>query len=186
MVVVHNQPTEWVIRYKGTPGTYVLLLCLRCDRQIGVGSLGKLLFKAGYYLYVGSALGGLGARIGRHLRTRKRFHWHIDYLLRWATIYEIWYLLDAERAECLWAQTLTRLPGLQEYKAPFGASDCSCRTHLFYSQEWPDLTVFQTSLPGPPRLRKLCVQQSRKPCDGAEKEDPGEAESGNIPGKGET
>jgi len=50
------------------PGTYVLVLVIEQDMQIEVGALGTLFFRAGHYLYVGSALGGLGARLARHLR----------------------------------------------------------------------------------------------------------------------
>ena len=159
-MAVHDLATEWAIRNKGVPGTYVLLVSLGCDTKIPVGSLGTLFFKAGYYLYVGSALGGLGARIGRHLRTRKRLHWHIDYLLRRGTISEIWYRVSPDREECVWARDLASLPGVEEFGAGFGASDCSCRTHLFYSPVRPELETFRASLPGRPQVRKLRVQES--------------------------
>ena len=35
-----------------TPGTYVLWMVLGADSEIGVGSLGRLAFEAGHYLYV--------------------------------------------------------------------------------------------------------------------------------------
>ena len=58
-------------------GTYALLLHLDSQRRIAVGRLKEFDFPAGHYVYVGSALGpgGLGARIGRHLRPCTKAHW---------------------------------------------------------------------------------------------------------------
>ena len=55
------------------PGTYVLLMRLSKRLDISVGTLGVLSAQAGYYVYVGSALGpgGLAARVGRHCRREK-------------------------------------------------------------------------------------------------------------------
>jgi Uri superfamily endonuclease len=52
------------------PGTYALLLKLDKQERITIGKLGTFDFPAGYYLYVGSALGpgGLRARLARHRR----------------------------------------------------------------------------------------------------------------------
>jgi len=130
-----------------TPGTYVLVVSLPCDREIDVGGLGRLHFEAGWYLYVGSALGGLWARIGRHLRRHKRLHWHIDHLLRYGTVVEIWYCESSERLECVWARVLADLPGVKPFWAAFGATDCSCRTHLFYSEAKPEVEGFRSLLP---------------------------------------
>jgi Uri superfamily endonuclease len=62
-------------------GTYALIIELASDERISVGKLGKINFKKGYYLYVGSGQNSLEARIARHLRKRKKKFWHIDYLL---------------------------------------------------------------------------------------------------------
>jgi Uri superfamily endonuclease len=47
-----------------------------------VGKLGVLSVQAGYYVYVGSALGpdSLAARVGRQYRREKTLRWHVDYL----------------------------------------------------------------------------------------------------------
>ena len=49
--------------------TYGLVLQLEKPREIVVGWMGRFIFPAGYYLYVGGALwpGGLEARLARHL-----------------------------------------------------------------------------------------------------------------------
>ena len=64
------------------PGAYVLVLRFSKRLEISVGRLGVLSAQAGYYVYVGSALGpgGLAARVGRHCRREKTLRWHVDCL----------------------------------------------------------------------------------------------------------
>ncbi len=52
-------------------GSYILILHLNRPERIAVGKLGKCSFPAGYYTYVGSALGpgGLASRLKHHLHT---------------------------------------------------------------------------------------------------------------------
>ncbi len=114
-------------------GTYAIIMELISDERISVGKLGKIKFKKGYYLYVGSGQNSLETRIARHLRKRKKKFWHIDYLLsqRGARIKEVWIAEDS-RIECLAARKI-----LEEVNTPlvakkFGSRDCSCSTHLFY------------------------------------------------------
>ena len=134
------------------PGTYILVIALPHEAQIVVGALGSLRFKEGFYCYVGSALGGLKARLTRHLRQNKRLYWHIDYLLQYGQLKEIWYRIAQSRHECRWAQALARVSGISSYSARFGASDCACRTHLFYSESPPSLTAFRAQLPSDPPI----------------------------------
>lgn len=114
-------------------GTYAIIMELASDKRISVGKLGKINFKKGYYLYVGSGQNSLETRIARHLGKRKKKFWHIDYLLsQWeARIKEVW-IAEDRRIECLAARNI-----LEEANAPllakkFGSRDCSCPTHLFY------------------------------------------------------
>ena len=113
-------------------GSYVLLIELPEEATITVGSLKAVHFLGGYYAYVGSAMGGFNARLNRHLKADKRLHWHIDYLLRKASIEDIIICQTRDRIECTIAQALSRqfvaIPG-------FGSSDCKCRSHLFFSVE---------------------------------------------------
>jgi Uri superfamily endonuclease len=110
-------------------GTYLLVMTLPEDTSITVGKHGVIYFQKGCYAYVGSALNGLDQRIQRHLRRQKKIHWHIDYLLPFVKIVEIFYKENLRREECKVAQLLERnfvsIPG-------FGSSDCSCHSHLFY------------------------------------------------------
>ena len=49
-------------------GSYVLILELKKARRIRVGILGRVSFRRGFYIYVGSAMANLGRRIERHRR----------------------------------------------------------------------------------------------------------------------
>ncbi|NLE46731.1 MAG: GIY-YIG nuclease family protein [Chloroflexi bacterium] len=124
-----------------SPGSYVLVLELRQPEQLTVGRLGSFLFRAGWYLYAGSALGpgGLAARLHRHLKSSKTLHWHIDSLREKARLAEIWYSVDSQRRECDWAQALARLPGAETPVPGFGSTDCVCRYHLILLNHRPDL-----------------------------------------------
>ncbi len=117
-------------------GTYTLLVDLPEDISIEVGGLGEYDFREGNYAYVGSALGGLENRIGRHLREEKNLHWHIDYFLMEGDIQKVVYGEGEDRKECVIAEYLARALGSIK---GFGSSDCDCGSHLFYSEEFTDL-----------------------------------------------
>lgn len=111
-------------------GAYVLLIGLPKSAEIQVGHLGKIEFKTGFYAYVGSALGGLEARISRHLRKEKKIHWHIDYLLTQARVKEVY--VDY-RKEC---DIVKKLADYFPCVRGFGSSDCDCESHLFYDEDY--------------------------------------------------
>ena len=92
-------------------GAYVLFLRLDADEAIEVGRLGRVRFEHGAYAYVGSAMGGLDARIARHLRSEKKLHWHIDYLLERATVTQVMAFETAQRIECDLSQGFEGLEG---------------------------------------------------------------------------
>lgn len=113
-------------------GSYILLIQLPEEQTITVGSLRDIRFPRGYYVYVGSALGGFKARLNRHLKRDKKPRWHIDYLLQHASITGIILCQTEQRVECNIAQALKcqldSVPG-------FGSSDCKCHSHLFFATE---------------------------------------------------
>lgn len=117
-----------------TSGTYVLGLHLAQEQEIRIGRLGAFTFPAGWYAYVGSALGGLRARLGRYLRSHRALRWHVDYLLAQAAPGEVWFAVSPERLECSSARRLLTLPGASIPVRRFGASDCRCPAHLVH---WP-------------------------------------------------
>ena len=119
-------------------GTYVLLIHVPYPVQLSVGELGNLALKAGYYSYVGSALGGLEKRVERHLASDKKIHWHIDYLLARGRVIDVVQGETTERKECAIAAELSK------HLIPitgFGSSDCKCGSHLFYSQDINELRM---------------------------------------------
>jgi sugar fermentation stimulation protein A len=110
-------------------GAYLLLLRLPEARKVQIGRLGELQADAGWYIYVGSAMAGLDARLRRHQRRRKKFHWHIDYLRQAAAEVVALPIRSSRRQECDLAADVAAL-----YKSAmprFGASDCTCSSHLF-------------------------------------------------------
>jgi Uri superfamily endonuclease len=118
------------------PGCYSLIICLRKTTPMRIGKLGQALFPAGIYVYTGSAMGGLEPRLKRHLRSKKKLRWHIDYLLRAreAKIREIFIYPSAPDEECRRNRRIAALPRAEIILPKFGASDCSsgCPSHLIY------------------------------------------------------
>jgi Uri superfamily endonuclease len=111
-------------------------MILSDPKTISVGRRDALAFPAGEYAYVGSALGGLEARLRRHWRNKKRLHWHIDYLLREASIEKVILAQTCERIECHLARFFSER---FSFIPRFGASDCQCCSHLFWSPDQEDL-----------------------------------------------
>ncbi len=120
-------------------GSYVLIIRLKSETHLAVGKLGELDFPRGYYMYCGSALGGLPARINRHLRPDKQLHWHIDHLLRFADVVEVWYISSDRRLECALCTEARALPGSDNIAPGFGSSDCRCPSHLLYFKTKPSI-----------------------------------------------
>ena len=131
-------------------GSYILLLHLPGAGGIAIGRLGTIHFQKGFYAYVGSAMGGFTARLNHHLHPIKKPHWHIDYLRCRAPVTDIILCESEQRQECSIAQALA---GELESVTGFGASDCHCRSHLFYSpgksrmKQVIDTTLKQLKIP---------------------------------------
>lgn len=119
------------------PGTYMLILRAPRSASVRVGSGGDVSVEPGWYLYVGSAMGGLWQRVRRHLASEKRLRWHIDYLLQVTQVEEVWFRLGGPRTECDWARALARVEQFSPFGA-MGASDCACRTHVYRCERKPD------------------------------------------------
>jgi Uri superfamily endonuclease len=115
-------------------GTYSLLVKLPEGREIVVGGK-RQGFPAGYYVYVGSAMGGLEQRVRRHLSGEKKRKWHVDFLLEHGKIVDLGRIHSKRRLECELASGV-RESGGSPVKG-FGASDCGCDTHLYYFSEVP-------------------------------------------------
>lgn len=113
-------------------GSYVLLLRLPEPQMIAIGSRPSTCFPAGYYAYVGSALGSLEGRVRRHLRSEKKLHWHIDYLRQEAELAGVIVAENVHRCEC---DIALALENQFECVHGFGASDCRCPGHLFRTDD---------------------------------------------------
>ena len=125
-------------------GTYTLLIERPRAAEIEVGALGRIEFDAGWYAYVGSALGTGGfSRIDRHRELaageRDTRHWHIDYLLGHpdSALAEV-VTSGGVDGECRVAGALAgeqRGGGTVDFDAvpDFGCSDCGCDSHLFHA-----------------------------------------------------
>lgn len=117
-------------------GSYCLIINLNKEKTIKIGKkLGRLNFKQGYYVYVGSAMNSLFGRIERHLSDEKRLHWHIDYLLKNSEITDVIYNESTRKIECNLSKYLsTKSKGIKD----FGCSDCNCESHLYYFKNKED------------------------------------------------
>ena len=116
-------------------GIYIALFTLGQSRTIGVGRLGEFTFAAGIWLYVGSAQLNLQRRLERHGRRDKKLRWHVDYHSTLADMLGAIVIPGPKQRECEIASELAKL-----YQRPirnFGASDCRCGGHLFYTPELP-------------------------------------------------
>mgnify|MGYP000282919972 CR=1 FL=1 len=123
-------------------GVYTLLIEFPENGKIKVGRLGEISLQKGFYAYVGSALGGLENRIGRHLRREKRLQWHIDYLTQRGIIRRVVLAETERRMECEIAKILAHhLPSIPN----FGSTDCRCKSHLFFHQDMETLNELVTN-----------------------------------------
>lgn len=119
-------------------GAYMLLMLNEKDREIklsrGFGEK-SVLFRRGFYIYVGSALKGLSSRVRRHLRQTERAFWHIDYIKGDMKVLKVFIIRSPRKIECEIAKELKEIA--DDYIPNFGSSDCRCESHLLYFNEDP-------------------------------------------------
>ena len=107
----------------------MLVMYLPEGRDIEVGAKGSISFLQGYYVYVGSAKKNLASRLARHTRKRKKMHWHIDYLRRYAGVTAV---LPVRTADDLEHKLAAAVGAISHWQIrDFGCTDCSCPSHLF-------------------------------------------------------
>lgn len=116
-------------------GIYLLVFKLKNKEKLKIGGLGERIFEKGFYIYVGSAMNNLTKRINRHLRKDKKLKWHIDYLISKAQNLKVIPIRTFEKLECKLAEELSLIS--QKTIPDFGASDCRCKSHLFYFSKNP-------------------------------------------------
>ncbi len=115
----------------GETGAYLLVVELGHSLPLDGTALAPAVLPPGCYAYCGSAYGpgGLGARIGRHLRRGKALRWHIDRLTEAGRILCVGW--RPQGRECALVAGLRGLPSVTVPVAGFGSSDCRrCAAHL--------------------------------------------------------
>jgi Uri superfamily endonuclease len=122
---------------KKDSGIYNLKISVGSLKKISVGKLGSVTFLPGYYIYTGRAKRGLQKRLDRHRRREKKFHWHIDYLLKWGRIDKIRVYPWSPEGECSLNGKIMKKRGARIIAPGFGSSDCRCSSHLVYFQKDP-------------------------------------------------
>jgi len=127
-----EKPCARFNRFFKTKGAYALLVKVNEDKDIAVGALGKIRFKKGFYVYVGSAMGGLNHRLKRHLSKNKKLRWHIDYLLQDAKIVGVMVWESNKKIEDKIAKKLTKR---FKFIKSFGSSDSKLKSHLFFCKD---------------------------------------------------
>jgi sugar fermentation stimulation protein A len=138
-------PWEYLESQAHDSGSYILILELKEDADIAFGKTSSAHFSKGFYLYVGSAMANLTSRIERHIRLRKQFHWHIDWLRAHTSLHAVLPIRSSERLECAIAEKVSHIADWSI--SGFGCSDCSCNSHLFGMSHDP--------LTSPPVLKLL-------------------------------
>jgi len=111
-------------------GTYTLLIRVEEPATVSVGALGDVRFEEALYAYTGSAFGAGGlSRVDRHARVASgengARHWHVDYLLGAEEATLVGAFVTPDDAECAVARAVEG-----DCVPRFGASDCSCSSHL--------------------------------------------------------
>ncbi|MBY9001934.1 MAG: GIY-YIG nuclease family protein [Candidatus Heimdallarchaeota archaeon] len=115
-------------------GTYLLYIQVSEILLITIKER-KIPIEEGYYLYVGSAYGsgGLASRLHRHLRKKKKNHWHIDKITTSTkTSINGILVLAEQKVECTLSKILSGIENVIAIKE-FGNSDCkkNCMSHFF-------------------------------------------------------
>jgi len=136
------------MRHINQPGTYALVYQCTTPFRASVGKLRSMEGRAGYWIYVGSAFGpgGLKARLRHHLKPSPRRHWHLDYIKAALQPLEIWATADSEKREHAWVKIVSGLQGSTCPMVGFGATDCTCRSHLIFRARRPGFSNFRRQI----------------------------------------
>ena len=128
-------PWDYLVREVKDRGSYLVIVEVPSKTRLQAGRLAARNFPKGYYVYVGSAMSDLSARLARHTRKTKKLRWHIDYLTAKADRIIPLPIRSSERLECGIAEALSAI--LKPGPGGFGSSDCRCAGHLFFSATNP-------------------------------------------------
>ncbi|AHF80480.1 GIY-YIG nuclease family protein [Thermococcus paralvinellae] len=141
-------------------GSYFLVIKVEGDMIVRTKRK-EFPLKAGYYVYVGSAMNSLEKRVERHFKKDKKLHWHIDFLLKESELLRAYLIPNDAKIE----EELSR--EVSKFGKPvkgFGASDLRIGSNLYYFKDEPDnllTTILQKlglkwkSVKSPNEVRKL-------------------------------
>lgn len=136
MDTLRELPADLHVRAGEDRGSYMLVLYNGGPLSVEVGSLESIDFKKGYYVYVGSGLNSLKARLNRHRRSRKKRFWHIDYVTpEYFKLIKSYPIHRTDRIEGHMADRVRSIANASV--RGFGCSDSSALSHLFYFQTPP-------------------------------------------------
>lgn len=109
---------------------YILIIEVEKEISIVIGTLGRMRFKKGEYIYAGSGQNNARKMIQMHYSDKKKTKHHIDYLLKdpHVTLKKAIYKKGAKEEECRIASIFNIT---EEPVKNFGSGDCSCYSHLF-------------------------------------------------------
>jgi len=115
-------------------GSYFLVI--KVERDMIVRTKRKEFpLKAGYYVYVGSAMNSLEKRVERHFKKDKKLHWHIDFLLKESKLLRAYLIPSDAKIEEELSMEVSKFGKPVE---GFGASDLKIGSNLYYFKDEPD------------------------------------------------
>ena len=112
-------------------GAYALVVEVPRPFEPPIRRLAGQRLPPGRYLYGGTANGpgGIRARVRRHLKRKKKVHWHVDHLTRAFGVAAVFAVVGGD--ECAILAAARRWPGVRVPVPGFGSSDCArCPAHL--------------------------------------------------------
>lgn len=103
----------------------MLLIKVNQDVRLECGKNWQI--QKGLYAYIGSAMNSLEKRICRHLSEQKKYHWHIDYLLKNSSILSV-FIFPGQRKELEVSKEFAKY-----FTGPkgFGSTDLAVETNLY-------------------------------------------------------
>ncbi len=115
-------------------GSYFLVI--KVERDVIVRTKRKEFpLKAGYYVYVGSAMNSIEKRVERHFKKDKKLHWHIDFLLKESELLRAYLIPSDAKIEKELSMEVSKFGKPIE---GFGASDLKINSNLYYFKDEPD------------------------------------------------
>ncbi len=127
-------------------GIYLLEFFTQGSPPLSIKKFSAAALQKGYYYYVGSAQKNFHHRIGRHLRNKKKVHWHIDHLTtnEHFKIKRIFIFPNAPKDfECKLRSNMQTEFKMESPLLGFGNGDCNiCATHLLFRKSKIDQNHF--------------------------------------------